>query len=397
MKLEILTKVTDAAPMIINEDGFGVVKARVSRDGVQPYLGEEVDLATFGETIISVWRDPKDVGSPESLASFAHATLTNDHPYDDVTLANWEWVAQGELSTDAEFVDGYVEVTIYVKGKEVMADILSGKVELSLGYSCIYDLRGGTTPDGIPFDAKQIDIRVNHCAVVDRGRAGMMCRIVTDEESVQGTHFVCARPQTDAGFPALPKFVKQKDHIMTDKPKVRVTIADKQIDLEASVADSVQNAVAEMTTAHTTAVDKLTTEHEAALAVKDAELVTANDAIATLKKEAPTRDAIVAEITECTAIRDTAKSLGLELKVADTDTPRSLKTALIAHKMGDKNTITEDSADETVNSVYDALTSALTTKPKGALDGQVVESKATEARATHDSHLINARNTKKGA
>ncbi len=396
MRLQILTKVTDATPLVINEQGFGVVKARVAKDGVQPYMGYEVDYDTFGNTIINVYRSPAQVGAQASLDTFKHATLTNDHPYEDVSLANWGDVAEGEMSTDAELVDGYVEVTIYIKGKDAIAAILSGKQELSLGYTCIYDLTGGITPDGTPFDAEQLDIRVNHIALVEKGRAGMMCRIVTDEDSVEGTHFVCARPQADAGLPVLPLYVKQKDKLMTDKTPMLVKVNDTQITLDAIEAQKLQTAVDALQATHVNAVKELTTAHDTAIGLVNAELVKANDTIAELQKEAPTRDSIRAELTECTAIRDTAKSLGLEIKVADTDTPRSLKTAFIAHKMGDKNTITEDSADETVNSVFDALTNGVTAKPARDLDGVTLATKVTDADSTQLGNLVSAHKSVKG-
>ncbi len=396
MRLENIKMVRDVSPLIPNEAGFGIVTARVAKDGVQPYMGYEVDYDTFGNTIIQVYRSAKEVSARASLATFAHATLTNDHPYDDVTLANWGDVTMGELSTDAKFVDGYIEVTIYVKHKDAMAEILAGKRELSLGYTCVYDLTGGVTPDGQEFDAEQINIRVNHCALVEKGRSGMMCRIVTDEDSVQGTHFVCARPQTDAGLPVLPTYVNTKDNKMPDKTNRVVKIADTELTLDEAQAVSVQRAVDALVATHDTAVADLTTAHDTAIGKVNAELVTANDTIATLKKEAPTRDAIVAELTECTAIRDTAKTLGLELKVADTDTPRSLKTALLTHKMGDKCTITEDTADETVNAVYDALTSGITAKPVRDLDGVTLATKTTDAATTQMDAMVNAHKTVKG-
>ena len=80
MRLENIKMVRDISPLVTNEFGFGIVTARVSRDGVQPYMGYEVDYEKFGNDIIQVYRSAEDVGSAESLATFPHATLTNDHP-----------------------------------------------------------------------------------------------------------------------------------------------------------------------------------------------------------------------------------------------------------------------------------------------------------------------------
>ena len=314
-----------------------------------------------------------------------------------MSLVNWKEFAVGELSTDAKLVmDGgvsYVEVTIYVKDKDAMASILAGKVELSLGYTCIYDLTGGETPDGVKFDAQQKDIRVNHCALVERGRAGFECRIVTSEDSAIGTHFVCAKRKPEAEKPALQDNVNEEENLMTIKTNRVVKIADTELTLDEADAKAVQAAVDTLKASHDKAVKDLTASHTDALGVKDAELVTANDTIAELQKNAPTRDSIRAELTECTAIRDTAKSLGIELPVADTDTPRSLKTAFATHKMGDKCTITDDTADETVNAVYDALTSGATAQPAKALDG--LATKTATTTSVHDTQLANMANASK--
>lgn len=55
--------------------------------------------------------------------------------------------------------------------------IEDGKRELSAGYTCDLDWTPGKTPSGEAYDAVQKNIRINHVAIVQRGRAGQQVRI----------------------------------------------------------------------------------------------------------------------------------------------------------------------------------------------------------------------------
>jgi hypothetical protein len=61
--------------------------------------------------------------------------------------------------------------------KATIADVEGGKRELSNGYASLIDFTPGETVNGQHYDAVQRQIRGNHVAVVDKGRAGPMCRI----------------------------------------------------------------------------------------------------------------------------------------------------------------------------------------------------------------------------
>jgi hypothetical protein len=53
--------------------------------------------------------------------------------------------------------------------RQMQADLNSGKKDLSLGYTCDFELRSGVY-DGVPFEAVQTNMRGNHIALVDMGR-----------------------------------------------------------------------------------------------------------------------------------------------------------------------------------------------------------------------------------
>lgn len=156
-------------------DGYLAADARIARTGIQIYSGREVgrpDLA-----VVRVYRSPEEVFAKDAMTSAAHRPMTLDHPAQHVDATRWKGIAVG-WTGDAVTRDGEtIRVPMMVADAAAIADIEAGKRELSCGYSCDLDWTPGTTPEGEAYDARQIGIRVNHVAIVQKGRAGSACRI----------------------------------------------------------------------------------------------------------------------------------------------------------------------------------------------------------------------------
>jgi len=170
---------TDRAPLSQTRrtsDGYLTTVARSVRTGVQLYTGSEVgrpDLAT-----VNVYRPASEVHSKDSLQSFSHAPITNNHPSVAVTADNWKELAVGEVSTAAQVdSEGWVSLPLVLKDSAAIAAVESGKRELSAGYTCELVWGDGVAPDGTAYQATQTNIRINHLAVVDAARAGHEARI----------------------------------------------------------------------------------------------------------------------------------------------------------------------------------------------------------------------------
>ena len=148
--------------------------AILARTGKQTYRRREVfgDMSDRGEEEIEINRDEKEVFDPVTLASFENKPLTIEHPNEDVNPENHHDYAVG-FTRDIKRgrVDGNDVMlgTIVVTDAEAIKDIESGKlVELSCGYDC--DVVDEANP-------QQRNIRGNHVALCERGRAGI-ARIV---------------------------------------------------------------------------------------------------------------------------------------------------------------------------------------------------------------------------
>lgn len=163
-------------------DGYLAVRAKAARLGIQDYLAAEVGApATFKATdTVKVYRDASEVFAADSVRSFIGRPITNDHPREAVTAANWRDHARGTVMGAVR--DGeYLAFDLVLMDAAAINAVESGKRELSNGYTCSLDWTPGTTPDGIRYDARQVGIKGNHVALVDKGRAGSECAIKDGE------------------------------------------------------------------------------------------------------------------------------------------------------------------------------------------------------------------------
>ncbi|MHA1169502.1 MAG: DUF2213 domain-containing protein [Candidatus Hodarchaeales archaeon] len=153
-------------PMKEDSNGFLKGRAVITTTGVFPYVMED-------GTIQWELRSPEEVFHPDSLNTLRMAVVTNDHPGTLVTPENAKVVMVGSLGEEiiVDQFKGRVASNLTVSVKDAIDDVQDGKRALSAGYSCDIMMESGNY-NGVPYDAKQIKIRYNHVAIVDRGRAG---------------------------------------------------------------------------------------------------------------------------------------------------------------------------------------------------------------------------------
>jgi hypothetical protein len=124
---------------------------------------------------IQVWRDPKEVFSPGTLASFEGKTFTLTHPDDLLDPDNERRHHVGHVQNvragtePLESGDLPMLADIIVTDRDAIRAIDSGSRELSCGYT--YKL----AKEGYRYDQRQI--LGNHVALVPKGRAGGEARI----------------------------------------------------------------------------------------------------------------------------------------------------------------------------------------------------------------------------
>ena len=162
----------------------------ISRTGYQEYLASELmENPTNAHKIIPVYRPAKEVFDIRSLASFEGKPVTNEHPDEDVTPANYQRYSCGHVQNVhvGEGKDSNkVLADLYITDPTLIHLIQTGKREISCGYYA-EERRDDT---GKYFQTK---IRGNHVAVVTSGRAGKTVCIRDKKPSVRKNNISLGR------------------------------------------------------------------------------------------------------------------------------------------------------------------------------------------------------------
>lgn len=154
------------------ENGWAKLDSFITRTGVFTYY--DASGNEFREL-----RLEDDVFAPDALASFGLVPLTNDHPPSGLDAKNTTKYAVGVVAADVRRDADKVRASLSVWDAETIDAMKRGKVELSCGYNCDLEMTAGEH-NGEHYDAIQRNIRGNHVALVDRGRAGPEVRIRLD-------------------------------------------------------------------------------------------------------------------------------------------------------------------------------------------------------------------------
>lgn len=163
------------------ETGEGFLICRnvpIARTGDQEYLGREIGLDN--DKIVTVHRLPEEVFSEEALASFEGKPVSDDHPPELLDPDNASIYLKGHAQNVRQGSgdwDGYVIADLHIQDGALIDKIQHGKREISCGYECEYTDNGDGT-------YSQKNIRGNHIAVVERGRAGKRAAIL-DSDTTQ--------------------------------------------------------------------------------------------------------------------------------------------------------------------------------------------------------------------
>lgn len=153
---------------VYTDEGFLRVPGYASRTGIQTYLASELGLPGDPNRLVGVYRPPEEVFSDESLDTFLGIDITDDHPSTLVNKDNYRSLTVGVVTSKGRQENDHVVVDLLIKDKDAIRKVESGKSELSVGYTAIYD-----SVEGNPeYEFVQRAIRCNHLAICQRGRAG---------------------------------------------------------------------------------------------------------------------------------------------------------------------------------------------------------------------------------
>lgn len=291
------------------------------------------------------YRPPEEAFKADSLASFLGKPITIGHKA-FVTAGNAAQVAPvGSVLSEGR-----------QDGNNIIADIViynldTNARELSCGYTLDLDETPGTTPEGEHYDAIQRNIRVNHIAIVPKGRAGV-ARLNMDGEQVLEEE-------------------QKEEQKMAEMTKVRLDSG-----IEYDCAPEVKVAIEKMNKDSADAKKAYDTL-QAKFDALEAELAK--------EKEGRKADAEKAKANFDAAIKARVELLKVAEahKVADADsmTDTEIKTAVIKAVRGDAINLDGKSADY-IEAAYDMAKADV----KQHEDGMAEQRKATQS---HDDEAQN--------
>lgn len=336
------------------EDGALIVDANTARTGVQLYRGVEVGKPDM--SVVRVFRGSDQVFDNESLKSFAHRPITNDHPPVAVDSTNWKNYAVGQTADEVTAHDIYVRVPLMVSDQKAIDLVEGGKRELSVGYTCDIDWTPGITAKGESFDARQTNIRVNHIAIVDQGRAGSKVRI--------------------GDWGALPVHDHKEPEIMTTKTMIVDNLPILVTDQSEAMINKLIGDKAKLIADHQTALAAST----ATIADKDKTIGELTVKVKTLEDAAMTPERLDKIVADRAAFIETAKKIVADVKTEGL-TDAAIKKAIVEAKHG--TDITKDASEAMIDGMFAVLAAgAKDAKPaptadalKQALTTQVVDAK----------------------
>jgi len=150
-------------------EGFLICRdVPIARVGVQDYLGREIGQTERPDEIFKVNRPAEEVFSPAAVASFEGKPVTENHPDEDVTSENYGRYTRGvvrDVRKGTGKYEGCLVADLVIHDGALVRAVQDGKREISCGYNCLWVPTGDHT-------LEQREIRGNHVAVVDKGRAG---------------------------------------------------------------------------------------------------------------------------------------------------------------------------------------------------------------------------------
>lgn len=209
------------------EEGYLRVWCRAARTGTQLY--RRADGSQVRE-----YRPPEEVSNPDSLTTFGMKPATWGHPPVLLDSANTKQYQVGYSGSQVRYNDGFVEVALVVTDQDAIEKIKrKDATEVSAGYKVDFDPTPGITPEGEEYAGVQRNIRVNHIAIVPRGRAGPEVRLLLDRMDA-------------ADAVACPPDLALQSSTPASPVMATVKLDGLEIDLPAEAATAVQSFARDM-------------------------------------------------------------------------------------------------------------------------------------------------------
>ncbi|MBA3841188.1 MAG: DUF2213 domain-containing protein [Actinobacteria bacterium] len=346
------------SPAKRRDNGTVVAEAHLTRSGVFTY-------AKPGGGITREYRPDTEVFSPASLESFNLVPVTDDHPPELLTAANAAQYSVGTTGNDVRADDDHVIGSVAIHDAKMIAKMDAGKLQVSCGYECDLDETPGIAPDGTRYDAVQRNIRGNHLAIVQRGRADsarlrMDAEFMTDDETAPSA--------------------QRNDSMDLKEALVALAAANEKLGAEKARADAATTVGASHKSnldAVTARLDSLTEELKNEKKART-DAASATPSLVRARVELETKSGpILGAAVKLDALDDRAIHLAVIKQVTGAD--------VAADKSNDYVAARFDAAVERVGASTAVMQGAMSVINQGRADASLAESPAEKARIARDN------------
>lgn len=166
----------------VDANGFlHVERSPLTRVQVAPYLGREISgwqaQGLDPERMYHAYRPLEELSSAETIKSINGIPIHLEH-HDDAGEPEDKQTRVGTTGTDGAFNAPFLMNSLHIFDQDAINRINDGSMkELSLAYTYIPEFKSGVTDDGEKYDFVQRQIRANHLALVENGRAGPSVKV----------------------------------------------------------------------------------------------------------------------------------------------------------------------------------------------------------------------------
>ena len=349
----------------LTRDGYLVASVLCARAGIQDYLGVEVGRPEL--PVVHVYRPESAVFAKDSLSTFIGKPTTNDHPPELVTADNWKQYAVGAIGEEVLREGEYIRVPITLMDAAAIKAVQDGKREISMGYEMDLTWDSGQTPDGHAYDAVMSNLRMNHLAIVDRGRAGSKARIGDESSKTWGI-----APLVTDGKPS-----------MTTRKIVIDGFTIETTDQGAEALEKLQK----QNQALTDAAKTTQAAHDAAIAAKDKELATKDAEIDALKKAALTDAQLDAKVQARAALIGKAQKLAKDADFAGKSDIEIMTAAVTAVRGADA---VKDKSPAYIEAAFDLAIDAQPDQFRRDMQGRDKQAANDNGQSAYEKRLNDA-------
>jgi hypothetical protein len=168
----------------ITDEGYLKATAALTRVGLQDYRLSDITGNANDTKIVKVFRSKDTVFADETIESAKLKPITMYHPATMVDAENHHNLSVGTIGENVHQLDqDRLGASVIITNKEIIDDIMGGKVsEVSMGYSANLKEESGI------YNGQKYDyifdgaMKINHCAIVPKGRCGETVSILDKKE-----------------------------------------------------------------------------------------------------------------------------------------------------------------------------------------------------------------------